>query len=265
VHVALGQLAGSQDKAANIETVERLTRLAAAAGAALVVFPEATMFGFGAADEPLVEEAEPLDGPFVSALSRLAAELGLAVVAGMFEPAGDPVRVWNTVVAVGPDGTLLGSYRKIHLYDAFGTSESLRFCAGPIEPLVFEVDGLRIGVLTCYDLRFPELARLLVADEAHLLVVPAAWAHGRFKEEHWSVLLRARAIENTVYVAASGQCGPGYTGRSMLVDPLGCVVAGLGEAEGTAVGEVTLERIGSVREQLPALRHRRLDPLLAGR
>ena len=122
---------------------------------------------------------------------------------------------------------LRASYRKIHLYDSFGYQESARLVAGPVEPVLVDVDGFRVGLMTCYDLRFPELARELVSRGAELLVVPAAWVAGPLKVDHWRTLARARAIENTVFVAAVGQPGPRYTGHSMVVGPAGEVVAEL--------------------------------------
>jgi predicted amidohydrolase len=133
----------------------------------------------------------------------------------------DP-RPFNTVVALPPDGRLIGSYRKLHLYDAFGFAESELFPPGQHgPPLVFEASGLARGVMTCYDLRFPEIARALVDARADVLLVPSAWVAGPAKEDHWMTLLRARAIENTTYVVAAGQTGPSYVGHSVVVDPMG--------------------------------------------
>jgi predicted amidohydrolase len=227
----------------------------------LVVLPEATQVDFGSGDD-LAERAEPLDGPFVAMIASLAAGAGVTVVAGMFErhPQGEPPS--NTVVAVGPDGTLLAAYRKVHLYDAFGYRESDRVAAGPPQPVVLDVpaagDALRVGLLTCYDLRFPEQARVLVDAGADLLVLPAAWLAGDQKVEHWRTLLRARAIENTVYVAAAGKAGTRYCGGSSLVDPMGVVLAEAPlDADGWVAGEATPQRVAQVREVNPSLANRR--------
>lgn len=214
------------------------------------------MRDFGPTDAPLAPHAEPLDGPFVTGLGDLAREHGCTIVAGMFESDGRELP-FNTLVVVGPDGAVRTAYRKLHLYDAFGYAESDRMAAGDNPPVSFTLDGLSVGLLTCYDLRFPELSRALAADGADLLVVPAAWVRGPLKEEHWSTLLRARAIENTCYVAAAAQCGPRYSGRSTLIDPLGVTVCALGEQVGECQGEVRDERIAEVRERNPTLRHRR--------
>jgi len=259
VRIAILQFAAAQGKQANLELIRQLARKAAAAKPDLVVFPEAGMYDFGEADTPLAPAAEPLDGPFVQAIGDLARDLGATIVGGMFEAhESDPERVFNTVVAVNRDGSLAGAYRKIHLYDAFGWRESDRLVPGDGTRVVVSVGDHRVGLFTCYDLRFPELARALAADDgADVLVVPAAWVRGPMKEDHWSTLVRARGIENTCYVVAAAQTPPKYSGRSMLVDPMGVVVAGLGEEQGVAIGDVDPERLASVRKRNPTLRHRR--------
>jgi deaminated glutathione amidase len=255
MRVALAQLAAGLDKAANREAVREAVAATASQEPDLVVLPEAVMCDFGAPDMPLAPVAEPLDGPFVDLLKGLASTYETTLVAGMFEATDD--RPYNTLVAVDSDG-IRAAYRKAHLYDSFGYHESDRLSAGPVEPATLEVGELRIGLMTCYDLRFPELSRLLVDAGAEVLVVPAAWLRGPHKEDHWRTLLRARAIENTVYVAAAGQPGKAYVGHSMLVDPFGVVVAALGEQEGITGGDVDAKRLHQVREVNPALHHRRL-------
>jgi deaminated glutathione amidase len=257
VRVALVQLAAGLDPAENLATVTRLVGRAALDRPDLVVLPEAVMHDFGPPDTPLGPVAEALDGRFVDHLCGLARTHGAAVVAGMFERSQDPDRPYNTLVAVGPEGDVVATYRKAHLYDSFGYRESDRLTAGDAEAVVTDVGGVRVGLMTCYDLRFPEQARALVDGGADVLLVPAAWVAGPLKEDHWSTLLRARAIENTAYVAAAAQCGRAYCGRSALVDPMGVAVAALGEAEGVVVGEVVPQRLAATRDRNPALRHRR--------
>lgn len=224
----------------------------------LVVFPEAAMHDFGAADHNLAAAAEPLDGPFVDLLSAQSKRLGSTVVAGMFERSDDPARPFNTLVAVGPDGSLLGVSRKVHLYDSFGYRESDRLRPGPVEPAVVDVSGLRVGLMTCYDLRFPEYSRLLVDAGADTFCVPAAWVRGPLKEDHWVTLLRARAIENTAYVLAAAQCGATYCGLSQVVDPMGVVAAAAGDQEAVVTATLRPERLAAARARNPALTHRRL-------
>jgi len=257
VKIALGQFEAGPEKQQNLARMSKLVETAAASGADLVLFPEAAMVG-GAPDRSLVPFAEPLDGPFVGELQRLAAKRSIAIVAGMFEPA-DSARVYNTVVVVAADGRLIGSYRKIHLYDAFGHRESDRIAPGDGQTLVFELGGMRLGVMTCYEVRFPEVARRLAELGAEVLLLPAAWVRGPLKELHWETLTRARAIENTVYVAAAGQVGTMYTGLSAIYDPMGVAIVNAGDSEGVAVGEVTRERLEEVRLINPSLAMRRPD------
>ncbi|SFW82768.1 carbon-nitrogen hydrolase family protein [Amycolatopsis australiensis] len=255
--VALAQFAPGADKAANLAQITKLAGDAAGRGARVVVLPEYAMFTVPAMDHRFVESAEDLDGEFVTGLRSLARDRGVAIVGGMNERL-DGTRISNTLVAAAPDGTVAALYRKIHLYDAFGFRESDVVRAGELtEPETFEVDGVRFGLQTCYDLRFPEMTRRLADAGAQVVLLPAEWVPGPLKEYHWSTLVRARAIENTLYVAAAGQAAPTGSGTSMLVDPMGVVVTSLGEQTGVAVGEVSAERITQVRAKNPALRLRR--------
>ena len=221
-----------------------------------MVLPEAFARDFGEAGSALGPYAEPLDGPFVKALTGLAAATGAAWVAGMFERAEDEERPLNTLVLADEEG--VSSYRKIHLYDSFGYHESATITPGPIEPTVVDVRGVKVGLMTCYDLRFPELARELAARGADVLVVPAAWVAGELKVDHWRTLLRARAIENTVWVLGAGQPGPRYTGHSMVVAPDGEVLAEAGTEDAVLEAVVDLARIEQVRRTNPSLANRRM-------
>lgn len=254
MRIAVIQLAAGLDWAENLD---RASALLGDTEANLVVLPEAVMHDFGPADMPLGPLAQPLDGPFVAALAELARQHGATVLAGMFERSDDPDRPFNTLVALGPDGALRATYRKTHLYDSFGYRESDRLRAAEPEAVVVPVDDHAFGLMTCYDLRFPEHSRALVDAGADVLVVPAAWVRGPLKEDQWLTLLRARAIENTAYVVAAAQCGRLYCGHSAVIDPMGVPVAALAEVEGVAVGEVSTDRLAEVRSRNPALQHRR--------
>jgi predicted amidohydrolase len=227
------------------------------------VFPEATQVRFGS---DLRAAAEPLDGPFGSGLAAAAKQTGVALVAGVFEPAPDG-RVYNTAVAFDDRGELVAAYRKLHLFDAFGHRESEVVAPGAV-PVLCTLAGVRVGLEICYDVRFGELSRALAVGGAMLLVVPAAWAAGPFKEEHWVTLVRARAIENTVWVAAVDQVpdpaeppsrAPTGVGRSMLVDPMGTVTMDLGSRPSLGMGEVDTALTAEIRASLPCLEHRRDD------
>jgi predicted amidohydrolase len=222
----------------------------------LVVLPEAFARDFGQPGSDLAPFAESLDGPFAKRLRQLSSETGTAWLAGMFETAEDPARPLNTLVLADDDR--LTAYRKIHLYDSFGYHESRTISAGGLEPARVDVRGFPLGLMTCYDLRFPELARVLVERGAEALVVPAAWVAGDRKVEHWRTLLRARAIENTVWVIGVGQPGPRYTGHSVAVAPDGDIVAETGADEAVLDVEIDRGRVADVRLTNPSLANRRL-------
>jgi deaminated glutathione amidase len=250
------QFAASTDVDDNLATIGGL--LERAAGSDLVILPEASMHDFGKPGLPLGPVAQPVDGPFVAAIGDRARALRCTVVAGMFETSPDPDRPYNTLVAVGPDGGLEATYRKVHLYDSFGYRESDRLSAGEVAPALLKIGDLVVGLMTCYDLRFPEYARLLVDLGADAFALPAAWVRGPLKEDHWETLLRARAIENTVYVIAAAQTGTAYAGASMIVDPMGVAVARLGDEAGRVTAELSIDRLRDVRERNPSLANRRL-------
>jgi predicted amidohydrolase len=250
------QFAATTDVAANIETLREL--VPRAAGCDLIVLPEAAMHDFGKTDRPLGPVAQPLDGPFVAAVAELARQQGATIVAGMFETSPEPERPYNTLVAIAADGSVVATYRKVHLYDSFGYRESSRLLPGDPEPVTIKVGDLVIGLMTCYDVRFPEYARLLVDAGSDVLVVPAAWVGGPLKEDHWATLLRARAIENTAYVIGAAQTGPAYSAGSMIVDPMGVPIARLGDETAVLAADLTAERVREIRERNPSLANRRL-------
>jgi len=265
VRVAVGQLASVPDKGSNLRRALSLVGEAADGGAQLVVLPEATMYPFGVAPDELAAAAEPLEGPFASELADAATRLSITVVVGLFEVVPGRARVYNTVAALGADGSR-GRYRKLHLFDALGWRESDLLEAGPIdgdELLVVKAGRISFGVVTCYDLRFPELFRALVDRGATAFAVPSAWVAGPLKESHWEILTRARAVENTCYLLGAAQPPPQYCGRSVVVDPMGVVTAGVAAGEGLAFAEITAERVLEVREALPVLAHRRYRVLPA--
>ncbi|MFC6285450.1 carbon-nitrogen hydrolase family protein [Nocardioides sp. GCM10027113] len=251
LRVAVVQEASGLDPAANREALAGLVP----DGTDLVVLPEAYARDFGEAGSDVSPYAEPVPGPFADEVERVAKERGTTVVAGMFERSDDPAKPFNTLVV---RGAATADYRKIHLYDSFGYRESDRLTAGVVEPRLVEVGGLRLGLMTCYDLRFPELARLLVGEGAEVLVVPAAWVAGPRKVDHWRTLVRARAIENTAYVVAAAQPGPRYTGHSLVVDPMGEVLAEAGDGPETLRAELDREVLAEARRTNPSLANRRM-------
>jgi predicted amidohydrolase len=258
VAIAVAQFAPGNDTEDNLERMSRLAGDAANRGALLVVFPEYSSYFTPTMDASWAEHAQGLHGPFVRGLAELATELGIHVIAGLVERIQGETRIANTLVALDPSGELVAYYRKVHLYDAFGQRESEWIVPGPVEPpQTFAFGGFTVGLQTCYDLRFPEVTRQLVDAGADLVLVPSEWVRGPLKEAHWRTLATARAIENTVYLAAADHAPPIGVGNSLIVDPMGVELAGLGEEVGTAVAWITPARVSEVRRINPALQLRR--------
>jgi predicted amidohydrolase len=264
VGVAVAQFSPGTDLDANLSSMRALADRAVDRGADLIVFPEYSSYFSHPVDASFVAAAEPLDGAFVGGMSLIARELGIHMVAGMAERLAVSEKFSNTLVAVDPDGRLEATYRKQHLYDAFGASESRWVEAAEIEaPEVFTVDTLTVGLQTCYDLRFPEITRTIVDAGADVILVPSEWVRGPLKEKHWRVLVTARAIENTVYVAAADHTPPVGVGSSLIADPMGVELAALGEEADVAVAWMSTGRVGDVRRVNPALalRRYRVEPI----
>lgn len=261
--VALVQVDATSEVEANIERAAALAGEAADAGARLIVLPEYLHYRGG--DDGFRASARPIPGPFTDVFASVARDHDAWILAGsLAEASGDPDRPYNTSVLIAPDGSIAATYRKIHLFDVSVDdgpvdTESARVSAGA-EPVVTEVDGIRVGLSVCYDLRFPELYRALALDGAEVLTVPANFTE-RTGRDHWEVLLRARAIENGAWVLAPGQSGgpPGQPafGRSMIIDPWGTVVAQASDGVGIIHAVVDTERVAAVRRQIPSLANRR--------
>lgn len=255
MRISVCQFAAGRDVSANREQIAALAAAAATDGARLAVFPETAMYYCVSSPDQIRQAAQPLDGPFVTELTGIAQETGLVLVVGMYEANGID-RPNNTVVVVGREG-LLAHHRKFLVYDAFGFRESDLVEAAEPRADLFEIGGFTIGLITCYEIRFPDCARSLVDAGADLLLVSSAWPIGQGKEDHFVTMVRSRALENTVYVAASGDCNPTMAGRSQVVDPLGYQLAGLADEVGHAVVDLDHDRITRARQVLPVLEQRR--------
>ena len=260
MRVAVAQTSPGIDSEANFETIRRFTAEAAASGARLVVFPEESMLLADDAIKPRFAEILREVWPrFETLVREIAREHAVTVIAAGYEPNGQE-RPFNTILAIDPTGAELARYRKMHTYDAFAYQESGYVTRGAALPPVIEVEGLRVGIANCYDVRFPELFRSLADRGADVIALSAAWVSGKGKEEHWSVLTRARAIENVSWFLASGTVGPDSAGLSRVIDPPGVVVAGLNaHDEGIVVAEVDALRTDRARAMLPALDNRRIE------
>jgi len=253
--IAVAQFAPGPDRDANLDVMRGLAATAAQRGATLVVFPEYSSYFTPTMGPDWIAAAEAIDGPFATGLASIAAAEGITVVAGMLEAAGEKAQ--NTVLAIAATGERLALYRKLHLYDAFGATESRWIEPGGFAIETFEWAGFTVGLQTCYDIRFPEVTRALVDAGADLVVVPAEWVRGPLKEHHWRTLLTARAIENTVYLAAADHAPPIGAGNSMILDPMGVELATVGETIDIAIAFPSRQRIDDVRLVNPALRLRR--------
>ncbi|SER98954.1 carbon-nitrogen hydrolase family protein [Actinokineospora terrae] len=259
MRVALSQISSTPDPAANLDQVRAQVALAAAEGARIVLFPEATMANFAV---PLGPIAEPLDGPWASAVRQIADDAGVVVVAGMFTPSPDG-RVLNTTLVTG-QGLHLG-YDKIHLFDAFGFQES-RTVAPGTEVVTFDLDGHTFGLATCYDIRFPELFRALADKGATTILLGASWGAGPGKQDQWNLLLRARALDATTLLLAAAQADPGPVegntplgiGYSAAIGPRGEVLDQLGADPATILTDIDPARVEEARTAIPVLANRRL-------
>ena len=262
MRVAAVQLNSTGEKERNLAAAERLVRDAAATGAEFVALPE--KWNLLAGGDEIAAGAEPLDGPSLSAAREWARDLGIHLLAGSISERGQAgEKASNTSVLIGPDGDDLAVYRKIHMFDVDAGGVSYRESEherGGDEVVAAPVGDVTAGLTVCYDLRFPELFRILALRGARLIAVPSAFtlATGR---DHWEVLLRARAIENQLFVVAPNQVGeapPHYSsfGRSMIVDPWGVVLATAPDEECFVSAELDLEAQDRVRESLPSLANR---------
>ena len=264
MRVAAVQLTSTADRERNLATADRLTRAAAAAGAELVVLPE--KWPLLGTPEETAAGAEPFDGPALTWARGAARELGIDLVAGSFsERVPDSDKNANTSVHVGPDGEVQAVYRKVHMFDVEVGGRTYRESEheAPGDELVTSesADGVELGLTVCYDLRFPELYRILAVRGARILTVPAAFTLATTRD-HWEVLLRARAIEDQAFVVAANQIGehaPGLKsgGRSMIVDPWGVVLAQAADSETFVTADLDLERQAEIRRTLPSLANRR--------
>jgi predicted amidohydrolase len=293
MRIALAQIWSTRDPARNLGEVERAAEEAAAEGAELVVFPEAAMTAFGS---DLAAAAEPLDGPWASAVRGLAGRLGVTIVVGTFTPGQDGT-VRNTLLVAGPGGELAASYDKVHLFDAFGHAESDSVEGGD-EAVTVTVEGggdsaraAVVGLATCYDVRFPALFLANAASGAEVSVVAASWGDGPGKVDQWQLLTRARAADSTTFVVAVGQADPAAVaaaartsgdaeteraataaaasasptgvGHSLVASPFGAVVAELGAEPGLLVVDLDLDEVAAARRTLPVLANQRFA--VAGR
>lgn len=257
--VALGQFAVQPDWHENLGICFDLIKRAAGKEADLLVLPEGILAQDMADPDLIPKTAQPLDGAFITRLAAETLKYPTLTIAGCLPIPDGKDRFYNTLLVI-KNGQIIAQYRKLHLYDAFSHQESRSITAGDSLPPLVEIAGFKVGLMICYDLRFPELARRLVLEGADALILPAAWVKGSGKEAHWDILVKARALENTCYMIAVGECGQRNIGNSMVVDPLGVAIARAGEEPALIMAELFHKRIAHARDILPVLHNRRFLP-----
>jgi deaminated glutathione amidase len=262
--VAIVQMRSSEDKMENLELSIDFIREAAKKKSSMICFPEFQMAysPVSMSAKQLSEKAESVnDGNFIATLRKAAKVNKISIISTIYEKNGGRFdnRVYDTAVLIDSNGEISSIYRKLHLYDALGFKESDKMMAGNMIEKPVKTSVGNLGLMICYDIRFPEMSRILTVNGANILVSPSAWVHGVMKEEHWQTLLKARAIENGSYMIAPNQIGNIFSGRSMAVDPFGVVLLDMGNREGMEVVEIDKPRVQKVRELLPLLKNRRTD------
>jgi len=263
IRVGILQAVASRSKGEALESIHKILS-DSRVEADIIAMPEYLMADpTGMTAMELRELAEPLDGPWVRELSRIAVEYNSCIIASMFEESGG-ARPYNTVVAIGRDGGLISYYRKTHLFDALGYRESDIIMPGSEPPRVTNLCGVKAGFLVCFELRFPELFRILSLGGAQAIFIPAGWYRGDGKEEALRFLAQARAHENTVYIVVSSLYGNRFTGRSMLIDPSGIVLLDAGHGARYIEADMDLSLIDAIRSKLPVLKLRRNEIYKAG-
>jgi deaminated glutathione amidase len=261
---ALVQMKSSVNKELNLAYSLELINEAAKDKARLICFPEFQMAYSPPEQKPeaLHKIAEKINGNFISTLSYSAKQNKINVIATIYEIINTNKqnhKVFDTAIIINELGKLKSVYRKVHLYDALGFRESKKLVAGSIIERPTRTSVGSVGLLICYDMRFPEISRILTVNGASILASPSAWVAGFMKQEHWEIMVKARAIENGVYVIAPNQVGNIYCGHSMAIDPFGSTLADMGNREGIEIIDIDSSRIDTIRRTLPLLMNRRTD------
>jgi len=259
--VAIVQFKASTNKETNLKKIVNYISKAAQNKAKLVAFPEFMMFYTNSSQTPkqLASLAETISGNFVTTIANTAKENHIQVIGSFYEKSTKKDRVYDTSFVIDKSGKVISTYRKIHLYDALGFRESDKMTSGSKIAKPIKTSIGKVGLMICYDLRFPEMSRSLAVAGSEVLVVPSAWVKGDMKEEHWLTINKTRAIENGCYVIAPDQVGNIYCGRSIVVDPYGKILLDMKKKQGIGYVDIELKKIKQVRKVLPLLKNRRTD------
>jgi len=258
---AVVQFKASTNKENNLKKIVSYISKAASKNAILCAFPEFMMFYTSSSQTPkqLANLAETINGNFVTTIAKAAKENKIQVVGSFYEKSRKKDRVHDTSFVISKLGKVISTYRKIHLYDALGFRESDKMASGSKIAKPVKTSLGKIGMMICYDLRFPEISRSLAAAGAEVLIVPSAWVKGYMKEEHWITINKTRAIENGCYVIAPDQVGNIYCGRSLVVDPYGKILLDMKKKQGVGFVNIDLNKVKQTRKILPLLKNRRTD------
>jgi predicted amidohydrolase len=259
--VAVVQFKASTNKETNLEKIINYISKAAQNKAVLVAFPEFMMFYTNSSQTPkqLASFAESINGNFVNTIAKTAKENHIEVIGSFYEKSTKKDRVFDTSFVIDKSGKVISTYRKIHLYDALGFRESDKMTSGSKITKPVKTSIGKVGMMICYDLRFPEMSRSLAISGSEILVAPSAWVKGDMKEEHWLTINKTRAIENGCYVIAPDQVGNIYCGRSVVVDPYGKILLDMKKKQGIGYVNIELKKIKQIRKVLPLLKNRRTD------
>ena len=258
--IAIIQFKASTDKNKNLSKIIKFIEQSANKGAELCAFPEFMMFYTNSSQTPsqLASLAEKINGKFVSDIQSTAQKNHIQVVGTFYEKSKKKNRVYDSSFLINKTGKIVSTYRKIHLYDALGFKESKKMTPGSKISLPTGTSVGKIGMLICYDLRFPEMSRILASSGSEILVAPSAWVKGEMKEEHWITINKTRAIENGCYVIAPDQVGNIYCGRSLVVDPLGKILLDMKKRQGIGYVNISIDKVKQTRKELPLLKNRRI-------
>lgn len=259
--IAIVQFKASIDKNHNLKKILNYIQQASKRGAELCAFPEFMMFYTNSSQSPakLASLSETINGSFVKTISKAAKENSIQVVGTFYEKSKKKNRVYDTSFLVSKTGKILSKYRKIHLYDALGFKESNKMTPGSKIASPSKTSVGKLGMLICYDLRFPEMSRTLASAGSEILVAPSAWMKGEMKEEHWITINKTRAIENGCFIIAPDQVGNIYCGRSIVVDPYGKILLDMKKKQGIGIVNISLDKVKQTRRILPLLKNRRTD------
>ena len=259
--VGVVQFKASTNKETNLKKIINYISKAAQNKAALVAFPEFMMFYTNSSQTPkqLANLAEKINGNFVNTIAKTAKQYRIQVIGSFYEKSNKKDRVYDTSFVIDKTGKVISTYRKIHLYDALGFRESDKMTSGSKITKPVKTSIGKVGMMICYDLRFPEMSRSLASSGSEVLVAPSAWVKGDMKEEHWITINKTRAIENGCYVIAPDQVGNIYCGRSVVVDPYGKILLDMKKKQGIGYVNIELKKIKQIRKVLPLLKNRRID------